>query len=511
VWLAALGTVIYSQIHRYRRVSSRRHRQQIKWVVLGISAAFAGFLGIDLALSAVGASPQPETPSAVVAYLIGYTFASYVVMLLIPAAIGIAILRHHLFDVDLVINRTLVYGVLTGCLIGLNILVVGSLGTVVQMPGNFILSLLAVGLVAVLFAPLRSRLQRAVNHLLYGQRDEPYTVVSRLGQQLESTITPDAVLPAAVRTVQDALKLRYVAIELESGDTRATAAASGELVTDPVRLPLLYGGETVGQLVLAPRAGEDTFTAGERRLLHDLARQIGVAVHAVRLSQAAIRLTEDLQHSRERLVTAREEERRRLRRDLHDGLGPQLAALTMTAEAARDAVAEDPAGAERLLNGLIEQTQDAVTDIRRLVYGLRPPTLDTMGLLGALRMHTAQHLGLQVSVVTPDQLPPLPAAVEVALYRIAAEALSNVENHAGATTCTLSLALDPSARTVRLAVTDDGRGIGTDRGTGVGLSSMHERAAELGGTLTVSPRSPHGTNVTAELPYASVDPTPGFR
>ena len=233
VWLAALGTVIYSQVHRYRRVSSRRHRQQIKWVVSGISAAFAGFLGIDLALSAVGASPQPETPAAVVAYLIGYTFASYVVMLLIPAAIGIAILRHHLFDVDLVINRTLVYGILTGCLIGLNVLVVGSLGTVVQMPGNFILSLLAVGLVAVMFAPLRSRLQRAVNHLLYGQRDEPYAVVSRLGQQLESTITPDAVLPAAVRTVQDALKLRYVAIELESGDTRATAAASGELVTDP--------------------------------------------------------------------------------------------------------------------------------------------------------------------------------------------------------------------------------------------------------------------------------------
>ena len=122
-------------------------------------------------------------------------------------------------------------------------------------------------------------------------------------------------------------------------------------------------------------------------------------------------------------------------------------------------------------------------------------------------MHTSQHLGLQVSVVTPDELPPLPAAVEVALYRIAAEALSNVENHASANTCTLRLALDPAAGTVRLEVTDDGRGIRADHGTGVGLSSMHERAAELGGTLTVSPRSPHGTIVTAELPYTSVDNT----
>jgi signal transduction histidine kinase len=505
VWLSALGSVIYSQIRRYRHLASPAQRQQIKWVVFGISVAFAGFLGLDLVLSAFDASPAPATPGAVLGYLVGYVFVSYLIMLLVPLTIGVAVLRHHLFDVDLVIKRTLVYGTLTACVVGLYVLVVGSVGLVVQLRGNLVVSLLAVGLVALVLAPLRSRLQQAVNHLLYGQRDEPYAVISRLGQRLESALTPDAVLPAVVRTVQEALKLPYAAIELGHGQAPETVATLGEPVTNPVRLPLLYGRETVGQLVLGPRAGEQDFTAGERRLLRDLASQIGVAIHAMRLGEEAVRLSADLQRSRERLVTAREEERRRLRRDLHDGLGPQLAGLTMTAEAARDAIAGDPAHARALLDGLIEQTQEAVADVRRVVYGLRPPALDAIGLLGALRLHASQHPGLQVSVLTPDELPTLPAAVEVALYRIAAEALSNAEHHANAASCTLRLALDRTAGTVRLEIADDGRGIDSERGTGVGLSSMRERAAELGGTLTVAAGTGGGTVVTAVLPCAPTD------
>ena len=182
----------------------------------------------------------------------------------------------------------------------------------------------------------------------------------------------------------------------------------------------------------------------------------------------------------------------------------------MTAEAARDLISGDPVRAESLLNGLIEQTQEAVADIRRLVYGLRPPALDAIGLIGALRMHASQHPGLQVSVVTPDTLPPLPAAVEVAIYRIAAEALGNAESHSGGATCTLRLVLDQTAETVRLDIIDDGKGIATDRGTGVGLSSMRERAAELGGTLTITAGSSRGTTVTAVLPCpASDNPHPG--
>jgi hypothetical protein len=205
VWLGALGTVIYSQIHRYRHTSNAM-QQQIKWVVFGITSAFAGFLGINMALAAFGAE-VPTSPGALVAYLVEYTVIGYLAVLLIPLSIGVAILRQHLWDIDLIINRTLVYGTLTASIVLLYVLVVGGLGVLLQVRGNLFVSLLAAGVVAVLFGPLRERLQRGVNHLMYSERDDPYAVLSRLGQRLESTLAPDAVLPAVVRTVREALKL----------------------------------------------------------------------------------------------------------------------------------------------------------------------------------------------------------------------------------------------------------------------------------------------------------------
>jgi signal transduction histidine kinase len=503
VWLGALGTVIYSQIHRYRHTSSAVQRQQIKWVVFGISAAFAGFLGINMALAASGAE-APTSPGALVAYLVGYTFIGYLAVLLIPVSIGIAMLRYHLFDADFVINRTLVYGTLTASVVGLYVLVVGSLGTLLQTRENFVVPLFAAGLVAALFAPLRNRLQRGVNHLMYGERDDPYAVLSRLGQHLESTLAPDAVLPTVVGTVKEALKLPYAAIELERNGRFETVAATGEPVEDPLRLPLVYGGETVGRLVLVPRAGEEAFTPADRRLLDDLAPQIGVAAHAVRLSDEALRLSADLQRSRERLVTAREEERRRLRRDLHDGLGPMLGSLTLKLDVAGDLLDRDPAAALALLRGLKTQAQSAVADVRRLVYALRPPALDDLGLLGAIRETAAQYggRGLSISIEAPEELPPLPAAVEVATYRIAQEALTNVVRHAAASECVVRLKLDEAAGMLRLEIWDDGRGVRPDRGRGVGIASMRERAAELGGDCVVESLSAGGTRVRATLPCA---------
>ena len=510
VWLSAGATVIYSQVRRYRTTPTSREQQQIKWVVLGIVVAFAGFLATNVTLSAMHAAPEPETARQVLAYLLGYSLVSYLLLLIVPVTIGIAILRHRLLDIDLVISRALVYGILTGGVIGLYVLVVGALGTAAQTPGNLMTSLVAVGLIAIALAPVRNRLQRAVNRLVYGQRDEPYAVISQLGQRLESTLTPDAVLPAAVRTVRDALKLPYVAIELRQGASTTVAAVAGDPVRDPLRQPLVYRGEPVGELVLGPRIGEDGFTGGERRLLEDLAHHIAVAVHAARLTEEAVRLSADLQRSRERLVTAREEERRRLRRDLHDELGPQIAALAMAADAARDAIEGDPIQARHLLDGLIEQTQEAVADVRRLGSELRPPSLDALGLIGALRMLGDQPSGLRVDVDAPDDLPPLPAAVEVAAYRIAAEAVRNSARHAGASSCRLHLSLHRS-RDLLLEVADDGRGIGTDRGSGVGLASMYERATELGGTLTVANRPPHGTLISAVLPCQVVTNTAGMK
>jgi signal transduction histidine kinase len=493
VWLGALGTAIYSQVHRYRRVSSLVERQQIKWVVFGISAALAGFLGVDLTLSAF--APVISSPGALLTYLIGYAFFAYLAVLLIPVTICIAMLRYSLFDVDLVINRTLVYGALTASVVGIYALVVGELGSLLQARGNFVVSLLAAGLVAVLFAPLHDRLQRGVDHLMYGERDEPYTVLSRLGQRLEATLAPDAVLPTVVRTVAEALKLPYAAIEVEQDDGFEAVAVAGKPVEDPLRLPLVYGGETVGRLVLGPRARGEAFTTADRRLLEDLAHQIGAAVRAARL-------TADLQRSRERLVTAREEERRRLRRDLHDGLGPQLAAQTLKAGSARSLYPRDPAAADALLSELEADMEAALSDVRRLVYDLRPPALDELGLAGAIRETAARYdtTGLNASVDAPERLPSLPAAVEVAAYRIVGEALANVVRHAGARSCAVRLSAGDGE--LRVEVSDDGVGLpaGGARAPGVGLYSMRERAEELGGSCRIGPSPPCGTRVLARLP-----------
>ena len=499
VWAGALGTIVYSQGYRYRHASNAMQRDQIKWVVFGISGALAGFLGANLTFIAL--VPDPASAGALLAHLAGH-LVTVGGLLLIPLSIGVAILRYHLFDIDLIINRTLVYGALTTSVVLLYVLVVGGLGAALQVQGSLIVSLIATGLAAVMFQPLRERLQRGVNRLMYGDRDDPYAVLSRLGSRLESTLAPHAVLPAVVVTVKEALRLPHVAIEVAKNGAFETAAFAGEPLGGYLRLPLLYGGERVGRLVLGMRPGEEDFSPADRRLLDDLARQIGAAVHAARLTDEAVRLSEDLQRSRERLVTAREEERRRLRRDLHDGLGPQLAAVTMKAEAACDLLAVDPGRSEVLLEDIIARTQEAITDVRRLVYGLRPPALDELGLLGALRTQAAhgEHNGLSVAVEAPEDLPPLSAAVEVAAYRIVLEAVNNAARHAGARSCAVSLAVDGDL--LRLDITDDGRGIPDDRPAGVGLHSMRERAEELGGSCVVEASSEGGTRVRAVLPLA---------
>jgi signal transduction histidine kinase len=429
--------------------------------------------------------------------IIGITFYSLAFSAL-PIAIGLAILRYRLWDIDLIINRTLVYGALTACVVGLYVLIVGGLGALFQTSGNLLISLFATAVVAVLFAPLRDRLQRGVNRLLYGQRDDPYAVLSRLGQRLEATLAPDAVLPAIVATIKEALKLPYTAIALDQEGQSIEVAAVGTPTPNPLCLPLSYQGETIGQLILAPRAPGETFTPVERLLLDDLAHQAGVAV-------AAVRLTADLQRSREGLVSAREEERRRLRRDLHDGLGPALAAHTLKVGSARALLSRNPAAADSLLAELEGDIQTALADIRRLVYNLRPPSLDELGLIGAIRETTARYSArengvgpLQIVIEAPERLPALPAAVEVAAYRIVQKALTNVVRHAQAKSCHVQLSLGEES--LGLEIRDDGVGLPPERQAGIGLTSMRERAQELGGTCQVETGPSGGVRVLARLP-----------
>ncbi len=373
----------------------------------------------------------------------------------------------------------------------------------------------------MLLSTTASLLQRGVNRLLYGERDDPYAVLARLGSRLEATLLPERVLSTIVETVAQALKLPYVAIALvaeqqqfidrENSTTTEIVvrgkqedmivAASGAQIADPVRVPLVYQAETIGYLLLADRTG-DTFGKADSRLLTDLARQAGVAVYAVRLTAHLQRLTESLQQTREHLVTTREEERRRLRRDLHDGLGPVLASLTFKVDAARNVLTQDSEKADRLLEGVRQQAQEAISDIRRLVYDLRPPALDELGLLSALGEHVAlyKQQGLAVVFDAPPTLPPLPAAVEVAVYRIAQEALTNVARHAQALHCLLHLSID--SETLSLDISDDGRGILVGHRIGVGLHAMHERANELGGSCSIIKGTSGGTMIQVRLPLA---------
>jgi signal transduction histidine kinase len=489
--VAPFVLLLGAQVYRYRRVSNATQRLQTKWVILGISLYVLNFVLI-FAASTIGLVARYQF------FFLALCYGAFVVL---GVATTFAILRYRLFAIDLILNRALVYGGLTAAVIAIYALIVGGLGAALQAREEPAVALLATGVVAVAFQPLRERLQRGANRLLYGDRDDPYAVLSRLGQRLESTLATEEILPAIVRTLTEALRLPYAAIVLP-GEAGAPAAVAGV-----IRMPLTYQAEPVGELVLAPRGPGEAFGPADQRLLADLARQIGVATHAVRL-------TADLQRSRERIISAREEERRRLRRDLHDGLGAQLAALAIQAGALRGSIARDPGVAVAQAVELRAELKAAVADIRRLVHGLRPPALDELGLLGALRQRAASHgtvahgrsredgsaveAALVVSVIAPDLLPPLPAAVEVAIYRIVDEALANVTRHAVAERCVIRLEVDDR---LRLIVEDDGVGIAADRVTGVGMVSMRERAEELGGHFTIDRRSDGpGTRLRVELP-----------
>jgi signal transduction histidine kinase len=355
--------------------------------------------------------------------------------------------------------------------------------------------------VAVCFQPLRARVQRFVNRLMYGERVDPYTAIAGLGRTLASSLQLDAVLSNVVATIGQSLALQYVGIVLASHDASwegATGAEYGKPSTDLLAFPLVHQGVVVGELRLAARPGE-RLRERDHRLIADLAPQVAAAVHAVGLSQ-------ELQLARQRIVQLREEERRRIRRDLHDGLGPALAGLTFTLEAVRNLTESDLRRADELLVSATEQVQTMIGDVRRLIYGLRPATLDQLGLAASLRGLASQESspGTSVTIDAPSSLPQLPAAVEVAAYWIAQEALTNVRRHAHAHTCSVRVAVEPTV--LRLEVADDGAGF-TSGSTGIGLHTMKERAAEIGGTCEIGSRAGGGTLVTASLPRHEVEAT----
>ncbi len=445
--------------------------------------------------------------SWLVAFLVPATVIIPVSVVALPPAVGAAVaqgstvlevsiivaatLRHHVYGIEVVLNRTLVYASLTlavaaayGAAIGFT----GLLGAGGSGLAPFVAALAA----AFVLAPARGRIQRGVNRLLYGQRDEPYAVVSRVASELTAAGSAEQLLPALASAIATALRVPYVGVELHQPGGQEVIA-HGTPPDEVTRIPLIHQGRTTGALIVGHRPGQREVPRREQALLHDLASQAAVAA-------ANVLLTEDLRRSRERIVTTREEERRRLRNDLHDGLGPQLTGVALGLDLVAEGAQAGAPGAAAAAERLRAELEDAIADVRRLVQGLRPPRLDEVGLCGALQevVSRAGRSGLRLSADLPEAPLILPAAVEVAVYRIATEAITNAVRHSGARTCTLLLRIGPD---VHLQVIDDGTGCGASP-SGIGTTSMRERAEELGGTCTIGPSASGGCLVESHVPLA---------
>lgn len=480
--LPALGlaTAAASLVYRWRS-SNGNQRQQIKLVALvGILAVFA--FAVHFATSAVfGAVPVDAGGFALVMLL----------SLGIPVAIALAVVSYHLYDVDLVLNRTLVYGLLTSALVLLYAVVVIGLDTLLQQRLTLLASLAATAVVAIAFAPLRLMIQRGVDRALFGLQADPYDALAEVSLGITEGEGQRPLLDEVAAAIARSLGVSYCSIVAQEHDGATVASGrSGDPAVRVATTSLRYRGQTVGTMSLASAADWPRIGA-HGRLLVDLAGQAAVAANAV--IQSA-----ELERSRSRLVAARDEERRRLRRDLHDGLGPALAAQTLKAGAARIAIQSDLDRADELLREIERDGQATMTEVRRLVHALRPPALDELGLAGALRQVASSLSSPRLRMVLdlPDQLPPLSAQVEAATLRIAQEALANVQRHADAGVCRLSLVINGD---LQLTVEDDGVGLESGR-LGVGVASIRERAAELGGFATISPGSSSGTLVDVHIP-----------
>lgn len=487
----AIATV--GQIQRYRYHTDDVERLQLKWIYQG--SLLVTLISIVLPFLLVQSPWMQADAGGRALTIFIWGAATLLGGLAIPLTIAFAMMRFGLWNVDLILDRTLVYGGTTGLILLLYVVLVGGLGTLLRTDNNLLLSLVVTGTVALAFLPVRAQLQQRVNRRLYGERDNPLSVLSKLGDVLVSAENPAAILPAYARTIADALLLPAVAVWMRTArDQFQPVAQVGEPPRHAETLPLVYHGQHVGQLVVAPRIGQKAFSRADMRLLTQIANQTAVAVNTVRLAH-------DLQQSRERLVTTREEERRRLRRDLHDGLGPVLASQGLKLSAARQLLDRRPADARRLIDEVTAQNERTVAEVRRLVYGLRPPALDELGLVGTIAQEGQRLLNtvdLQLSS-HPQPFPDLPAAVEVAAYRIVLEALTNVARHARATSCEVTL---HAAERLAIGVRDNGVGLAQDARDGVGLQSMRERSAELGGGCTVTSPPGGGTLVTAHIPIA---------
>ncbi|WP_147062082.1 sensor histidine kinase [Knoellia locipacati] len=421
-------------------------------------------------------------------------FAALVLALLATSAsVVIGVVRPHTGDIDALVGGTLVYGGIAAGVVALDVAVLAAAS---RLLGDRLeerqVTLVVLVLAVAAYGPLRSWLGTVVRRQVLGRRGERYEVVSTLAARLEASGGLADQLPTLAASVAEAFRVSWVRVEVLGPGGAGLSAQHGREPTATRTFPISYRDERIGSLSLPDGGIRGMLSGRDEALLLDVVRQAAIAVRSTLLAT-------ELQESRERLVLSREEDRRRIRRDLHDGLGPVLGGVAMRLDAAGNAVTTDPDTARRLVVQSRSDITEALADVRRLVHGLRPPALDDLGLRAAVDQQVDRVRSDRLAVdVEADELAPLPAAVEVAAYRIVSEALTNVARHAAATRCTVRLRMDHADLLVE--VSDDGRGIGPDVVAGVGLRSIRERVEELGGRSDVECPARGGTRVRAWLP-----------
>lgn len=473
-------------------------------IILAVACFVAGFVGVTIRTLRGPRSRRAPLwwmsgafAATVVGGLLG-PIPNLVGSLAIPLGLGIATLRYGLYDGDRWRGRTAIHGIAAVTVIVAVAVPIGIFAA--QLAGGTAGAVLAAVVVGLGFAPAQQWSRRVVDRLFYGDRMQPYAALSRLGQRLENALSPEEVLPALVTTVGRSLHLPYAALTLAGDDE--PAAMFGRRGAHTECLALVHGGKRVGELEVGVPPGQRVLDAGDQALLRDLAAQSGAAVGAVLLNRELVR-------SREQLVMAREEERRRIRRDLHDGLGPTLAGVALGLDAAHRAAVRSGLADGLGLDAIHSDVEQGLDDLKRVVARLRPAALDDIGLIESLRDYASVLTGsgrILVAVDCPESLPELPAAVEAAAYFVAREAMNNAARHSQGSRCLVSVGF---ADGLDVRVTDDGRGIGVAGsgvgvgGPGVGLGSMAERAGELGGNCTIEPLAAGGTCVHARIPVHS--------
>jgi two-component system NarL family sensor kinase len=492
-------------IVRARRTENREHRLAIRVVLTSVILALLLFVLLGAVVDLVNGVPA-------------IAFELQPLALAIPlCGIVAAVLRYRLYEVDLIIRRSLLALVAAFVLAGVFV----ALARLLQdhLPNSGLAPIVAGGLLAVLLIPLARLLGHLLSRVVLGARDDAYRVVSEL-RDVDPSTSLEATLTKALETLARNLRLSYAAVEVDGSEhAESVSVAIGAEHRRPTVVEIQSsGGRPWGRLVLGVAAGREPFGPRDARLLQDVGGQIGTLVESLVMNQA-------LRQSRVRIVTAREKERSRLHRDLHDGLGPELAMSSMQLDQARRLLLKDPDRVDPLLARLAAETRNHIDEVRRIVDDLRPQALDQFGLVTALRERASAWSGEPAAApaagledgqyrrfdgggdgsgpamrfqVDAGDIGGLPPAVEVAAYRIVLEAVNNAAKYSGAAECRVTLSREGNQ--LRVVVADDGHGLPASRADGVGLASMAERAEELGGTLAVTSTEGRGTQVTALLP-----------